>query len=268
MFKKDAIDIANYRTDSAKEINVQMSNGICFMETSTQIANWKRIYNFSTCLQLSDTKKNILIIGDSHGAAISAALKDSLNRLNFNVLMCFQASEMPIFEKYKSESLFNFMFKDFIPQNASKINGIILTGRWNNLGENINHDSLVMLLKNRIYQLRTIGIPAVVVGQSEEYNINYPSIAALEWQYKINSSSLYISNKSLETNRALLESTELKKYYINIFNVCNPKINKQKIPYIYDCNHYSIFGSQLAVHAILTNEIFKDFISLINKRIN
>ena len=266
MFKKDAYDIANYRSDSDQVIKAQMSNGICFMESSNQIANWKKNYNLNTCLQLSDTKKNILIIGDSHGAVLSKALKDSLNRLNFNVLMCFQASAMPIFEKYDSGSLFNFIFNDFLPYNSSKINGIILTGRWNNLGIDINHDSLITLLKNRITQLNSIGIPSIVIGQNEEYNINYPSIAALQWQYKINSSALYISNKSLETNKALLESTELKNYYINIFNVCNPKINEQKIPYIYDTDHFSIYGAQLAVHEILRCEIMNKFLCF-NKQI-
>ena len=169
---------------------------------------------------------------------------------------------MPIFEKYDSGSLFNFIFNDFLPYNSSKINGIILTGRWNNLGIEINHDSLITLLKNRITQLNSIGIPSIVIGQNEEYNINYPSIAALQWQYKINSSALYVSNKSLETNKVLLESADLKNYYINIFNVCNPKINEQKIPYIYDCDHYSIYGAQLVVHEILNNEIMKKFLLL------
>ena len=130
----------------------------CFGE-STTIAH---------CLKLSETQKNYILIGDSFAAHYATALQARYpddNVMQFTVQGC-----RPIWNGVGTEAcLAAYRGLDaFLTQNASKIDGIIISARWRNVE--------APDLAHTIRRLEAMGLRVAVIGPSPEYAVAFPAL--------------------------------------------------------------------------------------------
>ena len=262
LFNSETIKISKFEELHANDIDTQMSKRCCFLESVEERQNWKKSFKSKECLRLDSSRPNILLIGDSHAASLSKALKDSLNKMNINLLICTQAGTLPIYQQYPENSLFYYIYNEFIPTNKAIINGVILTGWWMNYPNN-NFQLLKRDIYKKILDLKANNIPSIFIGQNETYTIPFPTIAARDYQYKINSSNLYISTISSEVNVFL--RTGLKNNYVDIYNCCPAKVRNVNELYMFDNDHFSTFGAKMIIHKILIDSTTIKFLKKYTK---
>ena len=123
-YKFQIADYENKYKENGKE--QQFNPCHCFITNGQNINE----YDFKKCLKISETKKNILLIGDSHSAQYSSSFRN-LSDVN---LMEASAGYVFPFPKSKgkkdTKKLMGFIFNQFIPKNHQKIDLVIISAHW------------------------------------------------------------------------------------------------------------------------------------------
>ena len=248
--------IANYNESHIDEIHENFSYKCCFIVDDNATM---KVLNKGVCLSIDTTKKNILLVGDSHAAQYSSSFKEAFKKRGINFMQTTSAGCFPFLSHSGKNAfcneLFNYIYYDFIVKNKSKINGIILSGNWFTAPS--NEYLLEELIKVTTY-LKRLGIPVVIIGQNETYTIPYPSIAAKCFENNRDSRSLFLEKKTLATNNFLKD--KYGQYYIDVYNNNTVELGPNFTPYMVDMNHYSKYGADLAVKKIFADTIFQKFL--------
>jgi peptidoglycan/LPS O-acetylase OafA/YrhL len=251
-FKGKVLDIADYEKKHSTEIKRQFSTGCCFVEDN----NGDDFNNFKhrNCLKIDSGKTNILLLGDSHAASLSSSLREQLEGYNINLLQATASGGFPFLEKngpYKfCHQLYNYIFYEFLIKNKRHIDGVILAGSW------FPHPNEVVqpLLRVTGY-LKSLGIPVVIIGQTNVYTIPFPSVIAKGMESNTDLTNIYSNKKTSIFNDYLKQ--ELKPYYIDVYyKKETPKISPNLDPYEFDDNHLSKYGADLVVKRILSDSTF------------
>ena len=258
MFKTATIQIANYEQTHQDELLKQFSRGSCFFED-------KRIkltgFNQKICLNIDSTKKNILLLGDSHAAELSASFLAALDKKNINFLQASLAGRLPFLPrnntgKYTNE-LFDYIFYDFIVKNKNKLNGVILSGDWVSAK---TKEAVTAPLTEVIDYLKSEHLPVIIIGQGNIYTIPFSSIAAKSFEYERDFSNLYLDKKSLLMNDFLAK--KFSPFYVDIFYRSEtPGLNAGNVPYMFDKDHFTTYGADLVVQKIMTDSITARFLN-------
>ena len=256
-FKKKTLEIARYKETHEEEAVKQLSRYTCFIDSKSNGAK----FNKEKCLYLDPAKRNYILIGDSHAAHLSQSLKESLEKSNIHILQASVSGCTPVLKtrgEDRCTEVIGFMYNEFIPRNASDIDGVIISSNWVN---NKKKGLLINKIHATINYLKKLNIPVILLGQNETYTIPYTSIAAREFEYSKPLGSNYINPKSADINHIL--SKEFKSLYIDIFSldVC-PKFSPSFTPYMSDQNHFTKYGADCAVKEILKNPDFIKFVQL------
>jgi hypothetical protein len=266
-FNPKVLDIANYERKHKSEINKQFGIGGCFL---TNTRKGLKYLSKEKCLNIQPGKKNILLIGDSHAADLSQSLTDSLAVRNINLLQTTASGCLPILKanskrngEKECSDVINYIYHDFIPGNAAKIDGVILSASWLGVLKNGDKEELVNDIKNTLGYIAKYNIPVIIIGQNETYTIPYATIAAKEMAAHKKMSPRFINRTSGVVNGLLSE--KFSTQYIDIYNSSIPLMLNNSIPYMFDNNHYTKYGADLTVHKIITNPITERFINRIGK---
>jgi peptidoglycan/LPS O-acetylase OafA/YrhL len=150
---------------SKYDYHEQFSVGKCLVGTQYKFSD----FNKQDCLKLSETKKNYLILGDSHAAQITPALSQEFKSINFlqaTASACLP-NETPT-GRPGCVDLMNFVFSDFI--NNTQLDGIILIARWS---EHPYH-----LLPATVRFLGEVTDNIIVFGPTVEYKGVLPILLA------------------------------------------------------------------------------------------
>lgn len=230
---KQAIDLGQYKGygDSAESIS-QFGNddGICFLDSTYNDISF---FNKDKCLSLSDTKKNILLIGDSHAAELSLSMKDIFRDYNF-----MQATASGCFPIKKDNGekrcadLFRYIYDEYLVKN--NIDYIFIAADWSAVKNQMFIDELIHTISsiksNKIY----------IIGQTKTFDIDFYKIAQ-----KIDESEIdnHVTKSSRITNAILSRKITNAGYnYLNVFDInclngsCKYIFN-EKIPFMFDKNH-------------------------------
>jgi hypothetical protein len=143
----------------------QMRAGSCFIEGS--LAG----YDQANCLKTFTSKKNVLLLGDSHAAALWWGLKESFP--NLNIMQATVASCHPFKGKYgrsPCSQMRRFLYEEYLPIHP--VDAVVLSVRW------ASYDDLVVL-EPAIDWFRQRNIPVIVVGPIPEYTAPLPFLLAL-----------------------------------------------------------------------------------------
>lgn len=182
MFKEKTIYMANFATRYAESgaRKKQFSTGCCFIESANISNNNEEIRQFKqrTCLKIDTTKKNFLLLGDSHAAMLSASFKEQFNKQNINLLQATTAPQgFPFLSQFGNSDfatkLYNYIYFDYLVKNKKYINGVIISGNWYS-----NYEEVTEPLLKVINYLKSLGISTVVIGQNNIYIIPFPFIEA------------------------------------------------------------------------------------------
>jgi peptidoglycan/LPS O-acetylase OafA/YrhL len=216
-------------------------------------------YNFKKCLTLSDKKPNILLIGDSHMAQFSSSMR---KWKEYNVLEASAAYILPLKNargKEPSEKLMNYIYEDFIPNNAEKIDLIIISAHWlMQKDPNINYTNqeLERRIQSTTRFFKRKNLNFLIIGQTESYTLDYPRILMLR-QLSRNGTD-FLDLQSLEMN-VFLKKLFNEDHYIDIYRT-SEVIRYDSIrlkPYMFDTNHLTKFGADQIADKIVLERVKK-----------
>lgn len=257
LFKPFAVEIANYEKNKVNKAR-QFRLDTCFIGGVNSGVGG---LNKQECLNIVAGKRNVLLIGDSHAAQFSLSLRSTFGTHNVNLIQATSSGCLPILRSNGSDGcsgLMKYIYDDFLVNNASRIDGVIIGANWNRIGENGDKRKLLLDIAMTLTHIKKLNIPVIVIGQNEVYTSSYPSIIAKEYQYGINVSKNFLDKDAYVLNAFLLKG--LGSSYIDIINSINfPPLLMGKIPYMFDENHFTEYGADLALRKILANPSSKEF---------
>ena len=209
--------------------------------------------NFATnsCLLPDAGKKNILLLGDSHAAALWYALNNQLQ--GAHVLQATASSCKPFPDQYGNDDcsqLMNFIYDKYL--NENKVSAVVLTARWK-IRDLPKIQHVVELCRAR-------GLPVVVIGPSEEYDSPLPVLLA----YSLRNHDAELPNRHRltqieELDRTMKVAAESKWHvpYISLIQVMCPANQcfdytdeSRTVPVLFDHDHYTKAGSLFAVEQL------------------
>lgn len=244
-------DYENKYRENGKDKQFNPCN--CFITNGQKINE----YDSKRCLMISETKKNIFLIGDSHSAQYSSSLR---NLSDINLL---EASAGYVFPfpgsrgKKDTKRLMDYVFNEFIPKNHQRINLIIISAHWlmkDNPNLHYSEEEIKRGVLETIAYMNKFHINYVFLGQTETYNMSYPKILMLKNFCR--KESEFVNSEALKMNE-MLKNIVPKNNYIDLYE--NKSINKVdktgEIPYMFDGNHYSKFGAQQVVKNIIEKRV-------------
>lgn len=142
----------------------------CFL---TGQSDGLQFFRQDLCLQPNEGRDNVLVIGDSHAANIVEALKREYP--NVNVMQATAAGCRPLLGNRGVKAcvdLINFIYRDWLPKNASRIQKVVLAGRWES-GDFQDFD-------RSLTALNVLKASVIVYGPVPEYMVPVPLILAYQ----------------------------------------------------------------------------------------
>lgn len=256
IFKPQTIQISNYTKNHLDERKKQFSSGCCFISTAFE----GKTLDKERCLQLQANRQNILLIGDSHAAHLSQSLREHFEKEGIHLNQASASGCLPLINangRNECVEIINYIYHDYIKNNANLISGVIISGNW--LEKIENKEQLITDLRNTIDYLHKLKIKAVIIGQNETYTMPYASIAALEYEHNETLWTNYFNRDSYLLNEALKK--EFKDLYINIYSSKSIKhLSEDLTPYMSDENHFTKYGADLTVGEIVSQKPMKKFL--------
>ncbi len=250
IYSKDVLELGDYKVSNPKEWENQFNPCNCFITQSLKFSD----YDIEKCLKIDANKKNILLIGDSHAAQLSASIREKL--VNYNILEASASYTFPLLNsrgKKDSKYLMNLVFNEFIEKNYEKIDIVLISTHWlmyrNGQLEYKKQDLKENLLKTIKY-LQNKNIKVYVLGQTETYTIPYPKIVMLNLTFDKKMDSRYVDKEAEELNQ-YFKSFIPKNNYIDIYNKTIMKYDSlTRTPYMFDDNHFTRFGADQVLEII------------------
>lgn len=238
------LDYLNYKNTSIYK--AEYSDGECFYD-STQFLF--RDFNQEKCLRLSENN-NILLVGDSFAAMYSGALKRKYPDTN---LIQATPTHCKPFIGLKSGhknciDLYDYLYGEFLPINAPKIDGIIISARWDL--EDLEP------LHQTINFINELGIKIFLLGPTPEFSIDLPAIISKKiFENKKLDDVAFSSHQVLKVHNSMIDFVSNYEGELNFFspyNVLCPDsscnlILPSMIPIIFDYGHYTAEGASLVV---------------------
>lgn len=254
-FKEEALKVSNYKRDHEEEAVKQFNKLGCFISSESA---GKVEYDKVNCLSIDETKKNILLLGDSHAAHFSQSFRENFVAKHINLLQASVSGCLPLINtdgESRCEDIINYMYHVFIPENSTNIDGVLISANWCNT----DVDEVIRSLTKTIKFFKARKIPIKIIGQNETYTIPYTSIAARELQYGLSISDRYLEKKALVTNEIL--KTIFKEQYIDIYKLkAVEHLSPSNVPYMMDQNHFTKYGADCVVQKILAAKEFATFL--------
>jgi peptidoglycan/LPS O-acetylase OafA/YrhL len=255
-FKHDAVMVANY-TKRHPEGTILTTNG-CFLTAKNKSLNE---YNEVGCLTIKPSSKNFLLLGDSHSADIAEPFRRRFKNQNVNIMVATSTGCYPFIDQKGGDKLclglVDYVLKKFIRQNAEKIDGVIISANWVKTKTG-NRKQLEKDLRATIDYLEENKLNVIVIGQSEAYTITYPALKAKELQYNTKVTNRYLRKQCYVVNDFMKD--KFKPYYIDIINKNSfPALGPDYTPYIFDKDHFTPYGGDLAIIKILADPIGRGF---------
>lgn len=253
LFSKDAILLSEYKDHYDENRRKQFHSGVCH--------NVSKV-DYKKCLCINIKKKNILLLGDSHAGQFSLSFRKKLDSTKFNFMEHTVVGSFPLINakgEKRASGQFKSIFNKFIVEHKSNIDVVLLSCNWMNYPNSAGYTSneeLVNDVNATINELKKMGIKKVLVmGQGEEYNIDYPRVIAFNLEGKLGKS--YVNQESVILNNDLKKLVPPENY-INIFldNKIKHYDPVNKVPYMFDDDHMTIYGADQIVDLLLKKNIF------------
>jgi hypothetical protein len=246
-FPPQADEVASYI--DAKDSIALTRHGSCFITSTNRFSD----FDVNKCLHMDPTKKNYLLLGDSHSAMLWHSLSTALPDTN---LMQASASGCKPFMGTQKQGrpdcvrIMNYIYKDFLPTHH--VDYLLVAGRW--IAEDI--PSLTKL----VAWTKDNNIPLVIIGPTQEYDDALPRLLAYsitrkdpEYAYKHRDVGLAPLDQRLQDLAANVWHVQ----YISLLKTicqqdgCVEYADQQKrVPLMFDTDHLSEEGSQLVVGSL------------------
>lgn len=255
IYKSDKYKIGNFKSEylESGQKNAQFNSCGCFITDSQTVKD----YNHGKCLIFSTSKKNILLMGDSHAAQFSASLR---NLKEYNFLEASVGYTFPLINSRGQKGLVelnDYMYHSFIPANKEKIDLVLLSTHWlmrNNTHIKYTEDEILNKLKETILYFDQHHIKYLIIGQTETYKLDYAKILMLESFGR--KPDQFINDEAKIINDEI-QAVIPPSNFISIYNssAIQRYESMKGIPYFFDNNHLTRFGADQIVEKVIAKRI-------------
>ncbi len=218
--------------------------------------------DFKKYLAVDTTKTNVLIIGDSHAGHFSTALLELVDTTRCNLLFQMRSGTLPIkdiddtaFGKSRdilAKKMMNYVFEEFAPNNKEHLDLIVISANFFAFIKSGDRQlsELLAIIKKTTDYISSLGIPFIILGQTEVYEIPYPLVASLQ---QLSNRVDYTNSHVFSLNQAL-KNMYPKNQYIDIYNYESNKTPQHLILdsiYMYDGHHFSYHGAEQIIKRMI-----------------
>lgn len=219
-----------------------MRSGSCFLAPSLLTTRFDK----DECLKLSSTRRNYLLIGDSHAAHLFAGLSEAHPEINFlqaTAAGCHPTLTRKPWDIRRCNDLIDYALFEFVP--AAKLDGVVLSAEWqrDELGE----------LQDTVRHLRRYVSDVVVAGPSVEYDMTLPRVLAIGIRDQRDLASFASQHRGAEVAQtdAAFAGTAFPEgsRYVSVYRMLCPEAcilrTADGAPIQFDRDHFTRDGSRL-----------------------
>ena len=253
-FPLDALKIdrdTNFDFTSAYRLNV------CFIDA--KISSFEQ-FNKQACLGEDPTRKNYLLVGDSHAAQLYPGLRAVFPELNISqatITTCLPLLTPP--PDLRSEcdgKIWDYVYGEYLIRH--KVDAVLIAGRW--------READFPELGRTIVWIRQHGMQVILFGPNPEFDVRLPRLLTLSlFEPKVAVIDRHRKIEALKTDEELsaLARDQWKIRYISAFeNLCATNMERKVetllqtnsscpvyaaagVPLLFDSNHLTVDGSIL-----------------------
>jgi len=247
-FPSEAVRVASYLDYGTKD---EYREGTCFVLPSAKSES----FDPSTCLRQDPAKKNYLLIGDSHAAALWYGLAKTLNGVN--VMQATAAGCKPTLQNVREASiqctdLMKFVFTDYL--TTHHVDSLLIAARWER--------SDLPRLTETITWARRHEIRVTVFGPMLQYDSSLPRLLATS--IRDNDPTIPYSHRvaecaRLDTEMSATAETTWQVRYVSFFKkLCRGasciEYAGHGVPLQFDYGHLTRDGSVLLAQMLLQSD--------------
>jgi peptidoglycan/LPS O-acetylase OafA/YrhL len=230
-----------------------MRAGVCFVNSGDRFEQ----YRPDVCLRQDGSKKNYLLLGDSHSAVLWSALSSSLpedNIMQASVAGCQPA----LYPSGPSDcrKMMTYIFQVYLPSHP--IQELLLVGEWTQKD--------MQPLSAVIYWAKQHHLPVTVFGPSPEYDSPLPRLLVYSIVWKepsLPSQHLVPTIGDLDVEMQNSSSNTWRVPYISLYKTLCPTQRcveyadtSRKVPIMGDAHHFTQMGAFYVVrHLIEAGEL-------------
>ena len=241
-FQPDALQAAQYLNYT---MGAPFRGGTCFLGPDEQFVD----FNPAACLAPDPARKAVLLLGDSHAAALGPGLRAAYPELN---LAEVTASYCPFlspdgFARPGCRQMLDFLYRDYLIHG--RVGTILLSKRW----EQEDVEPLTRFLAFA----REHGMEVILLGTMPEYDLSFPRLLA--HAIEKNTPALVEQHRDLSTLKtdqqfAALARDRWHVPYVSIqAALCTPTCPSYAspgVPLEFDTHHLTEAGSILAMRKV------------------
>lgn len=245
-FPVEAVQVAS-SLDGSGDISL-MRTGTCFITPEDHFEQ----YNVEVCLRQDRSKKNYLLLGDSHSAMLWSALSSSLR--DANIMQATTAGCEPSLLSSglpDCRKMMAYIFQTYLP--AHPVQGILMVGRW--------QEKDMVGLTAVIAWAKQHQVPVTVFGPVPEYDGPLPRLLgySIAWNKpSLPSQHLVASSEAMDAEMQRMATSRWHVPYISLYReICGAEGCTEyadaahKIPLMTDTDHLSRLGAFFVVRRLV-----------------
>lgn len=237
------------RLGGLHKVKASMNAESCFL---TKAVDNIALFDEADCLKLSDSRKNVLLMGDSHSADLIRALRIVFPQINF--LQASASGCAPVLDASGAErcrDLMNHVFEQWLPAHQPQISAVILSAKWQS--EDISG------VEKTVAWLSSNSIRSVVMGPSPEFTVPLPRLLA----YSVVLKSPPLVQRFIVKERKTLDQkfksdAGISTHYISVSEVLcgnlpsggNCEVTVNGAPLYFDRDHFTDEGSVYTINLL------------------
>jgi peptidoglycan/LPS O-acetylase OafA/YrhL len=247
-FPPEAVRVASYLQYGTKE---EFREGTCFLLPSSKFKD----FDPSACLREDPARKNYLLIGDSHAAALWYGVANTLDHIN--VMQATAAGCKPTLQHVREAStectqLMDYVFNEFLTKHH--VDSLLIVARW-------ERNDLPRLAETLAWANQH-GLTVTLFGPMVQYDSSLPRLLATS--IKDNDPSVPYNHRVAECARlddemSRMAQTQWRVRYVSFFKSLCQKTSCVEyagpgIPLVFDYGHLTKDGSVLLAQMLRQND--------------
>ena len=245
-FPAEAVRVASFLENGDATTEAQYRVGSCFLTSR----NPNAIFAREDCLKNDPSKRNALLIGDSHAAQLWFGLSSAFKETNFmqaTASGCKPTFEQPLGADQRCSDLMNYILRDYLPSHRP--DAVLIAARW-------DHSDLARLL-DTVSILKESGANVIVFGPAVQYDAALPRLLAISIQQHdpgLPANHRVAYYQQLDRDMSQL-AEQLKVKYISYFKlICSPndclEYAAKDVPLQSDYGHFTGQGSVVVANRL------------------
>lgn len=239
-YPSEAVTVASYLENGNATTEAQYRVGSCFLTSRNPQEEFAR----DACLKIDPSKRNVLLIGDSHAAQLWFGLSSEFKEVNFlqaTASGCKPTFTQPLGADTRCFDLMNYVLRDYLPSHH--LDAVLIAARWD--------QSDLPRLQSTVSALKQSGANIILFGPVVQYDSALPRLLAVSIQRHdpgFAATHRVTYYQQLDRDMAELAEKQLSVKYISYFKLICDRGNcleyaAKDVPLQSDYGHFTGQGS-------------------------